>query len=74
MINYNDNIDCFTIIDGDRLNWFETILWYNVEQLGTFNSVFQNFNTYLSVLLTVFVPSKAVNDIKVEMKGDLAKG
>ena len=63
MINYNDKIDCFTIIE-----------WYNVEQLGTFNSVFQNFNTYLSVLLTVFVPSKAVNDIKVEMKGDLAKG
>ena len=25
-INYNDKIDCFTISDGDRWNWFETIL------------------------------------------------
>ena len=28
IINYNDNIDCFTNSDGDRFNWFETILQY----------------------------------------------
>ena len=24
-INYNDKIDCFTINDRDRPNWFDTI-------------------------------------------------
>ena len=26
IIDCNDKIDCFNISDGDRLNWFETIL------------------------------------------------
>ena len=27
-LNYSDKINSFTLSDGDRLNWFETILQY----------------------------------------------
>ena len=44
-INYNDKIDCFTISERDRSNWFETILqYYNTFciELQRFKSPMQN--------------------------------